>query len=93
MDQAASDRSDATTPEMQTWIAKVPEITLWFWIIKILCTTIGETGGDALTMSFFGETTDEANPNGYLIGTAIFAVIFLVAVALQIKAKKFHPFL
>ena len=58
MDQAASDKSDAVTPEMQTWIAKVPEITLWFWIIKILCTTIGETGGDALTMSFFGETTD-----------------------------------
>ena len=75
------------------WVAKVPEVTLIFWIIKILCTTIGETGGDAFTMSFLGETTSEANPNGYLIGTAVFAVIFFVAVALQIKASKFHPFL
>ena len=77
----------------ESWIAKVPEVTLIFWIIKILCTTIGETGGDAFTMSFLGETTSEANPNGYLIGTAVFAVIFFVAVALQIKASKFHPFL
>jgi len=77
----------------ESWVAKVPEVTLIFWIIKILCTTIGETGGDAFTMSFLGETTSEANPNGYLIGTAVFAVIFLVAVALQIKASKFHPFL
>jgi uncharacterized membrane-anchored protein len=76
-----------------SWVAKVPEVTLIFWIIKILCTTIGETGGDAFTMSFLGETTSEANPNGYLIGTAVFAVIFFVAVALQIKASKFHPFL
>ena len=77
----------------ESWIAKVPEVTLIFWIIKILCTTIGETGGDAFTMSFLGETTSEANPNGYLIGTAVFAVIFFVAVALQIKASRFHPFL
>ena len=76
-----------------SWVAKVPEVTLIFWIIKILCTTIGETGGDAFTMSFLGETTSEANPNGYLIGTAVFAVIFFVAVALQIKASRFHPFL
>ena len=40
--------------ETQTWVAKVPEVTLVFWIIKILCTTIGETGGDAFTMSFLG---------------------------------------
>ena len=80
-------------PEERSWIAKVPEVTLVFWFIKILCTTIGETGGDAFTMSFLGETTSEANPNGYLIGTAVFAVIFFIAVALQIKAKKFHPFL
>jgi uncharacterized membrane-anchored protein len=77
----------------ESWVAKVPEVTLIFWIIKILCTTIGETGGDAFTMSFLGETTSEANPNGYLIGTAVFAVIFFVAVALQIKASKFHAFL
>jgi uncharacterized membrane-anchored protein len=79
--------------ETQSWVAKVPEVTLVFWIIKILCTTIGETGGDAFTMSFLGETTSDANPNGYLIGTAVFAVIFFIAVAMQIKADKFHPFL
>jgi uncharacterized membrane-anchored protein len=79
--------------ETQNWIAKVPEATLVFWIIKILCTTIGETGGDAFTMSFLGETTSEANPNGYLIGTGVFAIVFFVAVAMQIKANKFHPFL
>lgn len=77
----------------QTWIAKVPEVTFVFWVIKILCTTIGETGGDAFTMSFLGETTSEANPNGYLIGTGVFAVIFFIAVAMQIRASKFHPFL
>ena len=74
-------------------VSKVPEVTLVFWIIKILCTTLGETGGDAFTMSFLGETTAEGNGSGYLIGTAVFAVIFLAAVAIQIKAKKFHPFL
>jgi uncharacterized membrane-anchored protein len=73
--------------------SKVPEVTLVFWIIKVLCTTIGETGGDAMTMSYLGETTDNANPYGYLIGTGIFAVIFVVAVAFQIRAKRFHPFL
>jgi uncharacterized membrane-anchored protein len=78
---------------LTTFVSKVPEATLIFWIIKILCTTIGETGGDALTMSFLGETTEGANPNGYLIGTAVFAVIFIVAVALQIRAKRFLPFL
>ena len=75
------------------YVSKVPAVTLAFWIIKILCTTIGETGGDAFTMSFLGETTGNANPHGYLIGTGVFAVIFLIAVAIQIKASKFHPFL
>ena len=74
-------------------VAKVPQVTLLFWIIKILCTTLGETGGDAVTMSWLGETTDEGKGTGYLIGTAIFGVIFIVAVLVQIKAKKFHPFL
>src|ERR1700688_3969674 len=64
--------------------SKVPEVTLVFWIIKILCTTLGETGGDAVTMSM---------NLGYLVGTAIFASIFIVAVAAQIAAKRFHPFL
>ncbi len=79
--------------EQKEILSKVPEVTLVFWIIKILATTLGETGGDAMTMSFLGETTGDAHPYGYLIGTAVFAVIFLAAVAMQIKAKKFHPFL
>jgi uncharacterized membrane-anchored protein len=62
----------------------VPAITLVFWIVKILCTTLGETGGDAVTMSM---------NLGYLVGTAIFAAIFVVAVASQVIAKRFHPFL
>ena len=82
MDQEESDQ-----------FAKVPQVTLTFWIIKILATTLGETGGDAVTMSWLGETTPEATGTGYLIGTAIFGVIFVVAVLLQILAKKFHPFI
>ena len=65
-------------------LSKVPEVTLIFWIIKIAATTLGETGGDAVTMSMH---------LGYLVGTAIFAAVFLVAVAAQIKARGFHPFL
>jgi len=65
-------------------LSKVPELTLTFWIIKIAATTLGETGGDAVTMSM---------NLGYLVGTAIFAAIFLVAVAEQIKAEHFHPLL
>ncbi|MDQ3197869.1 MAG: hypothetical protein M3Q46_01555 [Verrucomicrobiota bacterium] len=79
-----------TTSEI---VAKVPQVTLLFWVIKILATTLGETGGDAVTMSWLGETTSSGNGNGYLIGTAIFGVIFIIAVLVQIMAKKFHPFL
>jgi uncharacterized membrane-anchored protein len=74
-------------------VAKVPQVTLLFWIIKILATTLGETGGDAVTMSWLGETTAGGKGSGYLIGTALFGIIFIVAVLVQIKAKKFHPFL
>jgi uncharacterized membrane-anchored protein len=74
-------------------VSKVPQVTLVFWIIKILATTLGETGGDAVTMSWLGETTPGAKGTGYLIGTGIFGVIFVAAVLVQIKAKKFHPFL
>ncbi|MES5484985.1 hypothetical protein QMZ05_19685 [Bradyrhizobium sp. INPA03-11B] len=63
---------------------KVPAVTLGFWIIKILATTLGETGGDAVTMSM---------NLGYLVGTAIFAVIFVAAVSAQMAAKRFHPLL
>ncbi len=64
--------------------AKVPEVTIWFWVIKIFATTLGETGGDAVTMSM---------NLGYLVGSAIFVTLFVVAVAAQIHAKRFHPFL
>ena len=74
-------------------VAKVPQVTLLFWIVKILATTLGETGGDAVTMSWLGETTAEAKGTGYLIGTAIFGVIFIAVFLVQIKAKRFHPFL
>ena len=74
-------------------MSKVPAVTLTFWIIKILATTLGETGGDSVTMTWLGETTTHPNPNGYLIGTAIFAAALVVLVILQIAAKKFHPFL
>src|SRR3954465_158454 len=80
---------DKRTSEL---VAKVPQVTLVFWIIKILATTLGETGGDAVTMSWLGETTAAATGTGYLIGTAIFGVIFVAAVLIQIKAKNFHPF-
>ena len=72
---------------------KVPAVTLGFWIIKILATTLGETGGDTVTMSWLGETTSHPNPNGYLIGTGIFASLLVVLVLLQIFARRFHPFL
>ena len=64
--------------------SKVPEVTLVFWIIKILATTLGETGGDAVSMSM---------NLGYAVSSFIFIGIFAVAVAAQIAAKKFHPFL
>ncbi len=65
-------------------LSKVPALTLIFWVIKILATTLGETAGDALSMSM---------NLGYLLSTFIFAGIFFVAVSAQIKAKQFHPYL
>jgi len=63
-------------------LSKVPEVTLVFWVIKILATTLGETGGDAVSMSM---------DLGYLLSTGIFAVIFLLAVMFQMYSKAFHP--
>ena len=74
-------------------LTKVPAITLGFWIIKILATTLGETGGDTVTMSWLGETTDHPVPYGYLIGTAIFGAILVALVIAQIRAKTFNPWL
>jgi uncharacterized membrane-anchored protein len=81
------------TKETREVLAKVPQVTFLFWIVKVLATTLGETAGDAVTMSWLGETTPEAKGTGYLIGTGIFGLIFVVAVLVQIRAKRFHPFL
>lgn len=74
-------------------LSKVPAVTLGFWITKILATTLGETGGDTVTMSWLGETTDHPVPGGYLIGTAIFGILLVGLVFVQIKARKFDPWL
>jgi uncharacterized membrane-anchored protein len=63
-------------------LSKVPELTLIFWVIKIAATTLGETAGDAVSMSM---------GLGYLLGTAVFATLFLAAVAVQIRSRRFHP--
>ncbi len=63
-------------------LGKVPELTLVFWIIKVAATTLGETGGDAVSMSM---------NLGYLVSTVIFSAVFLIAVTIQIKAPRFHP--
>ena len=73
--------------------SKVPAVTLGFWIIKILATTLGETGGDTVTMTWLGETTNHPAPNGYLIGTALFGILLVVFVWAQIRAHKFNPWL
>src|SRR5450432_4110584 len=65
-------------------LSKVPEVTLAFWVIKIAATTLGETGGDAVSMTLNW---------GYALSSAMFIGIFVVAVAAQISAKSFHPFL
>lgn len=67
-----------------TGLSKAPEVTLLFWVIKIAATTLGETGGDSVSMSM---------GLGYLIGTAIFGTLFVALVSAQIFSKRFHPFL
>ena len=75
--------------ELSDGLSKVPAVTLGFWVIKILATTLGETGGDALTMTVLHADKDAHN-GGYLIGTAVFLAIFVAAVAAQISTKKFN---
>ncbi len=70
------------TAQNQEVFSKAPEVTLIFWIIKILATTLGETGGDAVSMSM---------NLGYLVSTVIFASLFMVSVFAQVAAQKFHP--
>ena len=77
---ANSDRSTDT----RAALAKVPEVTLGFWLIKILATTLGETGGDSVSMSM---------GLGYLEATVIFAAVFGIFVLAQVRARRFHPWL
>jgi uncharacterized membrane-anchored protein len=77
------EQSEATHPD-RALLSKVPEVVFGFWVIKIAATTLGEVGGDALSMSL---------NLGYAMSTAIFFVLFAAAVTAQIKAKAFHAFL
>lgn len=82
MEQAATNETASSEESSKVIFSKVPELTVVFWMLKITATTLGETGGDTLSMSL---------NLGYLLSTGIFAVIFLAAVAVQIKAPRFHP--
>ncbi len=88
------DRTDGALARVA--LAKVPAVTLGFWIIKILATTLGETGGDTVSMTWLGETTPEASQgvlNGYLIGTIIFGVLLIGLAWAQIRARTFNRWL
>jgi uncharacterized membrane-anchored protein len=95
MDDRARDAP--TTKEFATDVlTKVPAVTLGFWIVKILCTTLGETGGDTVSMTWLGETTAEAGQaglNGYLVGTLAFGALLAILVWAQIRARRFNPWL
>ena len=69
---------------LERTLSKVPEVTLGFWVIKILATTLGETGGDTVTMTLNW---------GYLAGTVLFGVVLLGLVVAQVMAKRFNPVL
>ena len=82
--------------DARSTLTKVPAVTFGFWIIKVLATTLGETGGDSVSMSWLGETTAEAGQggvNGYLVGTAIFGVLLVALVWAQVRARRFNPWL
>jgi len=85
-----------TRDDMIETVAKVPAVTLGFWIIKILATTLGETAGDTVSMSWLGETSASAGQsglNGYVVGTAIFGAALAIFAFFQIRARRFHPWL
>jgi uncharacterized membrane-anchored protein len=81
--RTSNDKAEATHPG-QALLSKVPEVLFGFWVIKIAATTLGEVGGDALSMSM---------NLGYATSTLIFFALFAVAVAAQIRARAFYPFL
>src|SRR5947209_11667093 len=66
----------------RTTLSKVPEVTLAFWVVKILATTLGETGGDALSMTL---------QLGYGVSTLVFLVFFLVTLVAQVRSERYHP--
>jgi uncharacterized membrane-anchored protein len=85
-----------TSDQRMAALTKVPAVTLGFWVIKILATTLGETGGDTVSMSWLGETTPDAGAsgiNGYLVGTALFGVALILLIWAQIRARRFNPWL
>jgi uncharacterized membrane-anchored protein len=84
-------RADSSASDVL--VSKVPQVTIAFWIIKILATTLGETGGDTVTMSWLGETGPNPVYGGYLIGTAIFGIALILLVWAQIRARTFNPWL
>src|SRR4051812_8142566 len=74
-----------TAPDDQTgarFLSKVPPVIIAFWIVKILATTVGETGGDALSMTF---------ELGYAVSSIIFLAFFAVTVAFQVASRRYHP--
>ena len=66
-----------------TWISKVPQVTLMFWIVKILATTVGETGGDSLSMTM---------KLGYGLSTLVVLSFFVITLIVQLRSKAYHPF-
>ena len=73
----------ASAAAARLWDSKVPQVTLAFWIIKILATTVGETGGDALSMTL---------DLGYAVSSLIFLAFFAVTLAIQVRSSRYHPF-
>ena len=76
--------------------SKVPAATLSFWVLKLIATTVGEIAGNLVSMSWLGETTARAGQsgvNGYFVGSAMFGAALIITVILQVRARRFHPWL
>src|SRR5690348_10086879 len=74
--------SVAVQHDSEAWISKVPQATAVFWLVKILATTVGETGGDALSMTL---------QLGYAVATLVFVAFFVVTLAIQVRSRNYHP--
>ena len=73
----------SSSDSVSRWVSKVPPVTLMFWVIKILATTVGETGGDAMSMTL---------NLGYAVSSLIFLAFFAMTLAVQVSAKRYHAF-